>query len=156
MSAPREASAPLPNPDSVDTPPADAPVLHDLVTIRHGLEPYEQRSGVIIDIYRQPHMVHGDRFRVEFRDGTTDWYWTDELTLEPFTEQRRHVIAHLGATRITLFQALSAAADHDVFHAKLSDIFDTLTATAARYLGVGLDGPPRRADSGDGASGVER
>ena len=46
------------------------PCLRDVVTVPYGLEPYEQRPGVVIDVVPQPPIEDGSRYRVQFRDGS--------------------------------------------------------------------------------------
>ncbi|GAA0490871.1 hypothetical protein Ade02nite_23380 [Paractinoplanes deccanensis] len=117
------------------------PRLHDVVTSQ-GLEPFEQRPGVVIDIYRQPDHPAGDRYRVEYRDGSTEWYWASELTVLADAFSPADVIADLGSARIQLFEALTKAGQNDVLTARLSVLFDKLIATARTYLGADLGHGP--------------
>ncbi len=122
--------------DSITVEPL--PCLHDVVTSQ-GLEPFEQRPGVVSYIYRQPHIEQGDRYRVEYRDGSAEWYWAHELTVMTDAFSRVDLIADLTAVRVLLFQAIGNAGRHDVLNAKLSALFDELTVTARTYLGTDLD-----------------
>jgi len=122
------------------TDPADkttpaAPALLDVVRARHVLEPHRSHPGVVIDIFRQPRMKDGDRYRVEFRGGITEWFWRDQLTVQPWTDERDIVLTDLAAVRTILHHAITTAEGHDVLHTKLGEIFDALTATATSYLG---------------------
>lgn len=117
------------------------PCLHDVVTSQ-GLEPFEQRPGVVTGIYRQPHIEQGDRYRVEYRDGSAEWYWAHELSVMTDAFSRVDVTADLTSVRVLLFQAIGNAGRHDVLSAKLSALFDELTATARTYLGTDLDHGP--------------
>jgi len=124
--------------------PADAaaqaaPVLLDVVRARHVLEPHRSHPGVVIDIFRQAHMNDGDRYRVEFRGGITEWFWRDQLTVQPWAAERDIVLTDLAAVRTILHHAITTAEGHDVLHSKLGDIFDALTATATSYLGGPVD-----------------
>lgn len=128
-----------PDPDPIESTYEDPlPQLRDVVTIDYGLEPYEQRPGVVIDIYPQPHIETGDRYRVEYRDGTTAWYWADEITVDGSPFDQQDVIAALTAARTSLFQAIRDTERHDVLHDKLSAVFDSLTAIARTYLDTDL------------------
>ncbi|GIF04659.1 hypothetical protein [Actinoplanes siamensis] len=123
------------------------PRLHDVVTSQ-GLEPFEQRPGVVTCVYRQPHIEQGDRYRVEYRDGSTEWYGAHELTVITDAFSRVDLIADLTSVRVLLFQAITNAGRHDVLNAKLSALFDQLTATARTYLGTDLDhGPDHPGDT---------
>jgi hypothetical protein len=123
-------------------PPQPAPTLLDVVSTRHLIEPHHSRTGVVIDIFRQPRMLDGDRYRVEFRGGITEWHWRDELTVQPWTGERDIVLTDLIAVRTILHHAISTAERHDVLHIKLGELFDALTATVTTYLGVSPDNPP--------------
>ncbi len=120
-------------------PTPAAPTLLDVVTTRHGNEPYQSHPGVVIDIFRQSRITDGDRYRVEFRGGITEWFWRDELTVRPWAAERDIVHTDLAAVRTILHHAITSAEGHDVLHTKLGELFDTLTTTANTYLGANLD-----------------
>jgi len=115
------------------------PRLRDLVRIRTIVEDHQNHPGVVIDILRRSSIPSGDRYRVRFRDGITDWYWRDELTVVPFTAQAEIVRTDLTAIRTIFDHAITAARDHDPLHHALGEVFDALTATANTYLGGNLD-----------------
>jgi hypothetical protein len=132
------------DPELIDTITVEPPRLHDVVTSNPKIEPYEQRPGVVTSIYRQPHIKQGDRYRVEYRDGNTAWYWADALTVETDAFNRADIIADLTGVRLLLFQAITNAGRHDVFNAKISRVYDQLTSIARTYLGTDLDHGPDR------------
>lgn len=125
--------------DPADTATPAAPTLLDVVRTRHVLEPQHSHPGVVIDIFRQPRMKDGDRYRVEFRGGITEWFWRDDLTVQPGAAERAIVHTDLAAVRTILHHAITTAEGHDVLHAKLGEVFDALTAAANSYLGGSLD-----------------
>jgi hypothetical protein len=127
--------------DPAPAPTPAAPTLLDVVSTRHVLEPCQSHPGVVIDIFRQAHIKDGDRYRVEFRGGITQWFWRDELTVKPWTAERDIVHTDLSAVRTILHHAITTAEGHDVLHTKLGEIFDALAATASTYLGSTLDPP---------------
>lgn len=118
-----------------------APSLLDVVLVRQVTDPAHTRAGVVIYTFRQPHIVNGDRYRVEFRGGVTEWFWADELIVRPSVDHRDMVRAEVGMVRAMLHDAMTTAEGHDVLHIKLGEIFDALTITAATYLGGFLDDP---------------
>ncbi len=125
---------------STDPAPAPAaPTLLDVVSTRHSLEAAHSHPGVVIDIFRQSRITDGDRYRVEFRGGITEWFWRDELTVHPWADERDIVRTDLLAVRTILHHAITTAEQHDVLHTKLGEIFDALSATANTYLGGNLD-----------------
>jgi hypothetical protein len=129
--------------DTPDTRAADEPQLHDVVAVHPCIDPYEDRLGVITDIYRVPGMTDGVRYRVEFRGGNSSWYWPDRITVREWDTARYAVITALGTARAVLFDALTTAEQHhDVLYTHLSGIFHALTEAAANDLGVTLDPPP--------------
>lgn len=121
------------------TPYPATPSLLDLVSTRHVLDGHHRHPGVVIDILRQPHITDGDKYRVEFRGGITEWFWRDEITVRPWDDERAIVFTDLAAVRTILAHAITTAEGHDVLHAKLGELFDALTSTASTYLGVNLD-----------------
>ncbi|GAA3346581.1 hypothetical protein GCM10020358_58110 [Amorphoplanes nipponensis] len=121
------------------TPTGPEPRLRDLVRVRFVLEDHQEHPGVVIDILRRPSIPHGDRYRVRFRDGITDWHFRDELTVVPFTAQAEIVRTDLGAIRTIFDHAITAARDHDLLHHALGEVFDALTAAANTYLGGPVD-----------------
>ncbi|BCJ51797.1 hypothetical protein Asp14428_32720 [Actinoplanes sp. NBRC 14428] len=123
---------------SAPAPEDPEPQLRDLVRVRAVLADHENHPGFVIDILR-PSFPSGDRYRVRFRDGITDWYWRDELTVVPFTAQAEIVRTDLSAIRAIFDHALTAARDHDPLHHALGEVFDALTSTARTYLGGNLD-----------------
>lgn len=130
--------------DTTTEPGTSAPVgpqprLRDLVRVRFVLEDHQEHPGVVIDILRRPSIPNGDRYRVRFCDGVTDWHWRDELTVVPFTTQAEIVRTDLAAIRTIFDHAITAARDHDLLHHALGEVFDALTATANTYLGGDLD-----------------
>lgn len=127
---------------STDPSPAPTPAtpnLLDVVSVRHVLDGHHRHPGVVIDIFRQPHITDGDKYRVEFRSGVTEWYWRDEITVRPWDDERAIVFTDLAAVRAILAHAITTAEGHDVLHAKLGELFDALTNTASTYLGANLD-----------------
>ncbi|MFI1989720.1 hypothetical protein [Actinoplanes sp. NPDC020271] len=122
----------------------EQPQLHlfDVVTSRHAFEPFEQRPGVIMDIFRVPYIPNGYKYRVEYRDGHSTWYWIDELILQTDAFDRSSVIAELTTLRAHLFRMISTTEQHDVLNTRLSALLDQLTATARTYLGSNLDHEP--------------
>ena len=125
--------------DEPDAATPAAPAVLDVVRARHILEPHRSHPGVVIDIFRHPRMKDGDRYRVEFRGGITEWFWRDELIVQPWTDERDIVLTDLAAVRTILHHAITTTEGHDVLHTKLGEIFDALTATASSYLGGPLD-----------------
>jgi hypothetical protein len=121
------------------TPDGPEPRLRDLVRVRAVLADYENHPGFVIDILRRPSIPSGDRYRVRFRDGITDWYWLDELTVVPFTAQAEMVRTDFAAIRTIFDHAITVARDHDPLYRSLSEVFDALTATANTYLGGPVD-----------------
>lgn len=115
-------------------PTPAAPTLLDVVSARHVIEPYQSHPGVVIDIFRQSRTTDGDRYRVEFRGGITEWFWRDELTVRAWDDERGIVFTDLAAVRTILHHAITTAEGHDVLHAKLGELFDTLSSTASTYL----------------------
>jgi hypothetical protein len=120
-------------------PVGPEPQLRDLVRVRFVLEDHQEHPGVIIDILRRPSIPNGDRYRVRFRDGITDWHFRDELTVVPFTAQAETVRTDLAAIRTLFDHAITAARGHDLLHHALGEVFDALTATANTYLGGCVD-----------------
>ena len=133
-----------------DTAGTDRPPrLHDIVTSRAGLEPYEQRPGVVTDIYG---LDYGDRYRVEYRDGSTAWYFADEITVDTAPFNLADVIRDLALVRVLLYRVISSTERHDVLSTKLSAVFDQVTALGRNYLGIDLHntgGVYRPADTTD-------
>ena len=84
------------------TPYPAAPSLLDVVSTRHVLDGHHSHPGVVIDILRQPHITDGDRYRVEFRGGITEWFWRDEMTVRPWADERAIVLTDLAAVRTIL------------------------------------------------------
>jgi hypothetical protein len=125
--------------DLAPAPTPAAPRLLDVVRARHLLEPHRQHPGVVIDVFPQPRITDGDRYRVKFRGGITEWFWRDELTVIPWTAERDTVLIDLAAIRTIAHHAITVAEGHDVLHTKLSELFDTVTAIASAYLGGSLD-----------------
>jgi hypothetical protein len=128
------------------------PCLRDVVTVPYGLEPYEQRPGVVIDVVPQPHIEDGSRYRVEFRDGSTAWYWAHEITVDASPFDREAVIADLIAARSSLFHAIGRTERHDVLHSKLGAAFDVLSVACRTYLGTDLCLAADEAENGEAAS----
>ncbi|GIE93905.1 hypothetical protein [Paractinoplanes rishiriensis] len=130
--------------DTTAEPSAFAPVgpeprLRDLVRARFVLQDHQEHPGVIIDILRRPSIPNGNRYRVRFRDGITDWHFRDELTVVPFTAQAEIIRTDLAAIRTIFDHAITAARDHYLLHHALGEVFDALTATANTYLDGHLD-----------------
>jgi hypothetical protein len=109
------------------------PRLRDVVTSRARLEPYEQRPGVVTDIYS---LSYADRYRVEYRDGDAAWYWADGITVDPAPFDLAAVSRDLATARDLLYRALIATERHDVLSSKLSAVFDQVTALGRTYLGI--------------------
>ncbi|RZU48800.1 hypothetical protein EV385_0524 [Krasilnikovia cinnamomea] len=130
-------------------PTGPEPQLRDLVRVRFVLEEHQEHPGVVIGILRRPRIHEGDRYRVRYRDGITAWHWRDELAVRDFTTHREIVQTDLAAIRTILDHAITAAQEHDLLHRALSDVFDTLTATATTYLGGNLDTPAPAAAPAD-------
>ena len=127
------------SPDPADAATSAVPALLDVVRTSHVFEPHHSHPGVVIDIFRQSRIKHGDRYRVEFRGGITEWFWRDEITVQPWAAERDIVHTDLTAVRTILHHAITTAEGHDVLHVKLGELFDLLTATANTYLGGTLD-----------------
>src|SRR5882724_9822879 len=119
--------------DPAPAPTPAAPRLLDVVRARHLLESHRQHPGVVIDVFPQPRITDGDRYRVEFRGGITEWFWRDELTVIPWTAERDTVLIDLAAIRTIAQHAITVAEGHDVLHTKLGELFDTVTAIASTY-----------------------
>lgn len=125
--------------DPVTATGTAAPRIFDVVRTRHVLEPHRQHPGVVIDVFPQPRIKDGDRYRVEFRGGITEWFWRDELIVVAWSAERETVLTDLAAIRTILHHAIVVAEGHDVLHTKLGELFDAVTATASAYLGGSLD-----------------
>ncbi|WP_067510586.1 hypothetical protein [Actinoplanes sp. TFC3] len=127
---------------STEPPPAPTPAAPDLLDV---VSVHHRHPGVVIDIFQQPHITDGDKYRVEFRSGITEWFWRDEITVRPWDAERDIVFTDFTAVRTILHHATTTAEGHHVMHAKLGELFDTLTTTANTYLGANLDTLPAAA-----------
>ncbi|MEV6299874.1 hypothetical protein AB0M02_10770 [Actinoplanes sp. NPDC051861] len=128
------------------------PLLRDVVTVPYGLEPFEQRPGVVIDVVPQPHIEQGSRYRVEYRDGSTAWYGAHEITVDASAFNREAVMADLIAARSSLFHAIGRTERHDVLHSKLGAAFDALSAVFRTYLGTDFCHAADEAENGKAGS----
>jgi hypothetical protein len=122
-----------------DVPGPARPQLLDLVRARNVLEPHREHPGVVIDILQQPRIKDGEKYRVRFRGGITEWFWRDELTVLPWAAERDKVHTDLAAIRTIVHHAITVTEGrHDLLHLQLGELFDTVTAIASTYLGSRL------------------
>jgi hypothetical protein len=124
-----------------DTTPRTAEpeiVVRDLVRTPYVFAEHQGYCGVVVDIVRQPHVTHGDRYLVHYPGGVTEWHWRDELIVQPFTQQRQAVLVDLDAARMALHSAAITAEGYDLLVQQLGGLLDALNGLSTTYLGQEL------------------
>ncbi|MEU8663326.1 hypothetical protein [Actinoplanes philippinensis] len=124
---------------TADTSAHQPPETNGVATTTDGLASYDAKSGVVIDIYLQPELPDGDRYRVEFRYGATLINYNSNPLAEPLPVDMQTATYGLAAARTLLDFVFADRRPEDVLQMKVSAVLDHLTHIAATHLRLDLD-----------------
>jgi hypothetical protein len=124
---------------TADTSTHRLPLPGGVATTTDGLAPYDEKRGVVIDVYLQPELPDGDRFRIEFRYGATLINYNSTPLAEPLPVDYAHAKYGLAAARTLLDFVFADRRPEDVLQMKVSAVLDHLTRVAATHLRLDLD-----------------
>jgi hypothetical protein len=124
---------------TADTSAHQPPKPSGVATTTDGLAPYDQKSGIVINLYLQPELPDGDRFRIEFRYGATHINYNSTPIAEPLPVDYEHAKYGLAAARTLLDFVFADRRPEDVLQMKVSAVLDHLTHVAATHLRLDLD-----------------